>query len=149
ARFGDVRLEGVLGLPAETAARVLGLRAGSRYREAAVRDRVRALEERLRRDGFLEARVTARPPSRDAASGRGGLVVDVAAGRRYAVAFAGRRALAESALRGRLTFVDSGEVDDFEVEASARQLEAVYREQGYAFARVAGTLDGAADPPVV
>ena len=65
------------------------------------------------------------------------------------VTFAGRRALAESLLRGRLTFLDSGVVDDFEVEASARQLEAVYRDQGYAFARVAGTLDGSADPPAL
>jgi outer membrane protein insertion porin family len=149
ARFADVRLEGTLGLPAETAVGVLGFGAGDRYREATVRDRVRALEERLRREGFFEARVTARPPSREAASDRVRLVVDVAAGRRYVVTFAGRRALAESLLRSRLTFLDSGVVDDFEIEASARQLEAVYREQGYAFARVAGALDGSADPPAL
>ena len=149
ARFADVRLEGVLGLPPKTAARVLGLGAGDRYREAAVRDRVRALEERLRREGFFEARVTAEPPSREVASNRVRLVVDVAAGRRYMITFAGRRALAESVLRSRLTFIDSGVVDDFEVEASARQVEAVYREQGYAFARVTGTLDGSADPPAI
>jgi outer membrane protein insertion porin family len=149
ARFADVRLEGVLGLPPKTAARVLGLGAGDRYREAAVRDRVRALEERLRREGFFEARVTAEPPSREVASNRVRLVVDVAAGRRYMITFAGRRALAESVLRSRLTFIDSGVVDDFEVEASARQVEAVYREQGYAFARVTGTLDGSADPAVL
>ena len=149
ARFADVRLEGTPGLPAETAVEVLGLGAGDRYREAAVRDRVRALEERLRREGFFEARVTARPPSREAAANLVRLVVDVAAGRRYVVTFAGRRALAESLLRSRLTFLDSGVVDDFEVEASARQLEAAYRDQGYAFARVAGTLDGSADPPAL
>jgi outer membrane protein insertion porin family len=149
ARYSVVRLEGALGLPAETAARVFGLRAGDRYREAGVRDRVRALEERLRREGFFEARATARPPSWDAASNRVGLIVDVAAGRRYVVTFAGRRALAESLLRSRVTFFDSGVVDDFEVEASARQLEAVYREQGYAFARVTASLDAAANPPTL
>jgi outer membrane protein insertion porin family len=149
ARFASVRLEGALGLPARTAARALGLGSGDRYREAAVRDRVRALEERLRREGFFEARVAARPPSWDAASNRVELIVDVAAGRRYVVTFAGRRALAESVLRGRLTFLDSGVVDDFEVEASARQLEAVYREEGFAFARVTGALDTTADPPML
>ena len=60
ARFADVRLEGTLGLPEKTVTEVLGLGAGDRYREAAVRERVRALEERLRREGFFEARVTGR-----------------------------------------------------------------------------------------
>ena len=110
---------------------------------------MRALEERLRREGFFEARVTSRPPARVAGTPRVDLTVDVAAGRRYAVTFAGRHALAESALRDRLTLLDSGTVDEFEVEASARQLEALYREHGYAFARVTGTLDGAVDPPAI
>jgi outer membrane protein insertion porin family len=149
ARYDSVRLEGPLGLDSPTAARVFGLRAGDRYRETAARDRARALEERLRGEGFFEARVTARPPSWDAASNRVDLVVDVAAGRRYVVTFTGRRALAESVLRSRLTFLDSGAVDDFEVEASARQLEAAYREEGYAFARVTGALDATADPPAI
>jgi outer membrane protein insertion porin family len=149
ARYAEVCLEGTLGLPPEVAARALGLGAGDRYREAAVRDGVRALEERLRRDGFFEAHVAARPPSWDRATNRVRLAVDVAAGRRYDVTFTGRHALAESALRRRLTVADSGVVDDFEVEASARQLEAAYREQGYAFARVAGALDSAAEPPAL
>ena len=148
-RLEQVRFEGSLGLPEKTVTETLGLSPGDRYREAAVRERVRALEERLRREGFFEARVTARPPTRVAGTPRVDLTIDVAAGRRYAVTFAGRHALAESVLRDRLTLLDSGTVDEFEIEASARQLEALYREQGYAFARVTGTLDGAADPPAI
>ncbi len=147
-RLEQVRLEGSLGLPEKTVTEALGLGPGDRYREAAVRERVRALEERLRREGFFEAHVT-RPPTRVAGTPRVDLTIDVAAGRRYAVTFAGRRALAESVLRDRLTVLDSGAVDEFEVEASARQLEALYRERGYAFARVTGTLDGAVDPPAI
>jgi outer membrane protein insertion porin family len=148
-RLEQVRLEGSLGLPQKTVTQTLGLGTGDRYREATVRDRVRALEERLRREGFFEARATARPPTRGADTQRIDLTVDVAAGRRYAVTFVGRRALAESALRDRLTLRDSGTVDEFEVEASARQLEALYRERGYTFAHVTGSLDGAADPPAI
>ena len=145
----QVRFEGSLGLPEKTVTEALGLRPGDRYREAAVRERARALEERLRREGFFEARVTARPPSRVAGRPRVDLTIDVAAGRRYAVTFAGRHALAESVLRDRLTLLDSGTVDEFEVEASARQLEALYRERGYAFARVTGTLNGIVDPSAI
>ena len=148
-RLEQVRFEGSLGLPERTVTEALRLSTGDRYREAAVRERVRALEERLRREGFFEAHVTGRPPARVAGTPRVDLTIDVAAGRRYAVTFAGRRALAESVLRDRLTVLDSGVVDEFEVEASARQLEALYRERGYAFARVTGTLDGAVDPPAI
>ena len=148
-RLAQVRLEGSLGLPEKTVTEALGLGTDDRYREAAVRERVRALEERLRREGFFEARVTVRPPSRVADTPRVDLIVDVDAGRRYAVTFAGRRAVAESVLRDRLTLLDSGTVDEFEVEASARQLEALYRERGHAFARVTGAVDRAVDPPAI
>ena len=148
-RIEQVRLEGSLGLPEKTVTETLRLGAGDRYREATVRDRGRALEERLRREGFFEARVKSRPPARVAGTPRVDLTIDVAAGRRYAVTFGGRHALAESVLRDRLTVLDSDAVDEFEVEASARQIEALYRERGYAFARVTGTLDGAADPPAI
>ena len=149
ARVDHVRIEGTLGLPAVVVTRALALRTGDRYREALVRDRVRALEERLRQDGFFGARVTARPPLRETGSAKVDLAIDVAAGPRYELTFDGRRRLAESDLRRRLTFNDSGVVDAFEVEASARQLEAAYREQGYASARVTGALDDAAKPPTI
>jgi outer membrane protein insertion porin family len=149
ARLDHVRIEGTLGLPADVVTRTLALRAGDRYRESLVRDRVRALEERLRRDGFFTARVTSRPPVRDAGPGTVDLTIDVAAGPRYEVIFDGRAELAESDLRRRLTFNDSGVVDAFEVEASARQLEVAYRERGYAAARVTGALDEAATPPTI
>src|SRR5262249_53544834 len=62
ARLDRVQIEGDLGLPTDVVTRVLALHAGNRYREMLVRDRVRALEERLRREGFFAARVTSRLP---------------------------------------------------------------------------------------
>ena len=77
-RLGQVRLEGSLGLPERTVTEALRLSTGDRYREAAVRERVRALEERLRREGFFEAHVTGRPPARVADTPRVDLTIDVA-----------------------------------------------------------------------
>jgi outer membrane protein insertion porin family len=148
-RLGRVGIQGTLGLPLAAVTRALALRPGDRYRESVVRDRILALEERLRREGFFGARVTSRPPIRKTGAAELDLAIDVAAGPRYAVTFDGRRALAESALRGRLTFNDSGVVDTFEVEASARRLEAAYREEGYAAARVTGALDETSVPPTI
>jgi outer membrane protein insertion porin family len=148
-RLDHVRIEGTLGLPPDVVTRALALRTGDRYREALVRDRVSALEERLRRESFFGARVTSRPPVREAGSVKVDLTIDVAAGRRYELVFDGRRELTEADLRNRLTFNDSGVVDTFEVEASARQLEAAYRERGFASARVTGALDDTAEPPTI
>jgi outer membrane protein insertion porin family len=148
-RLDHVRIEGALGLPPDVVTRALALGTGDRYQEALVRDRVRALEERLRREGFFRAQVTARPPVRETGSATVDLTVDVAAGPRYELIFDGRRGLTESDLRGRLTLIDSGVVDIFEIEASARQLEAAYRERGYASAKVTGTLDDTAEPPTI
>jgi outer membrane protein insertion porin family len=149
AQLALVKIAGSLGLSPDAVAKGLALRQGDRYREPVVRDRVRALETRLRRDGFLEARVATQAPVRQAGTPNVELAVDVAAGPRYAVVFDGRQALAESVLRDRLTFLDSGVVDEFEVEASARQIEAAYRDAGYAFAQVTGALDRATAPPTV
>ena len=148
-RLDHVRIEGTLGLPLDVVTRTLALRAGDRYREALVGERVRALEERLHREGFFGARVTSRPPVGETGSAKVDLTVDVAAGPRYELIFDGRHALTESDLRGRLTLIDSGVVDAFEVEASARQLEAAYRERGYASAKVTGALDDTAEPPTI
>ena len=64
--------------------------------------------------------------------------------------FAGRRAVAESVLRDRLTLLDSGAVDEFEVEA---RLGSCWRpstaSEWHAFARVTGALDRAVDPPAI
>ena len=148
-RLDHVRIEGALGLPVDIVTRTLGLQTGDRYQESLVRDRIHALEERLRREGFFGAQVTSPPPVRETGSATADLAVDVAAGPRYELIFDGRRGLTEPDLRGRLTLIDSGVVDTFEVEASARQLEVAYRERGYASAKVTGTLDGTAEPPTI
>jgi outer membrane protein insertion porin family len=149
ARLGRVAVEGTLGLPVDDVRRTLALRSGDQYRETVVRDRIRALEEKLRSEGFFTARVTSRTPAKVTGSATVDLSIDVAAGPRYQVIFDGRAQLAESDLRRRLTFNDSGVIDAFEVEASARQLEVAYREAGHAATKVTGSLTAGADPPTV
>jgi len=117
-------------------ARVSKLREGAPYRDLLVRDGVRAIEDRLRGDGFYEARATAGPPRRRAETDRVDLDVEVVAGPRFTVELRGNTALSDSALRSQLTFAQAGRADEFEQQASARQIESAYREQGFHFARV-------------
>jgi outer membrane protein insertion porin family len=136
ARVGDVRFEGDTGLPAEQLAKALKLREGRPYREPLVREGARAVEERLRKEGYYEARVTADAPDWRAAANRVDLDFHVTAGPRFRVEFEGRGALPESALTSQLTFATSGATDKVEQDASAHQIEAAYRERGYHFVTV-------------
>ena len=126
-------LVGDTGLPAGQLEKALKLREGSAYRESLARDGARAAEERLRHEGYYEARVTAGPPDWRPDTNRVDLDIRVTAGPRFRVEFEGRSALPESALTSQLTFAVSGAVDAFEQEASAHQLEVAYRERGYHF----------------
>lgn len=135
ARIGEVRLESASGLPAERVEKTLKLREGDVYRESVARDAARVAEERLRQDGYYTARVTARPDWRPDLN-RVDLRIHVTGGPRFRVVFEGGSALSPSDLRSRLTFPESGSADAFEQEASARQLEAAYREHGYHFVTV-------------
>ena len=72
ARLAQVRLEGPLGLPEKTATEALGLRTGDRYRRPRCANGSALLEERLRREGFFEARVTGRPPAKPGRGHPGG-----------------------------------------------------------------------------
>jgi outer membrane protein insertion porin family len=136
ARVGEVRFEGETGLPADQLARVFKLREGRRYREALAREGARAVEERLRREGYFEARATVGSPDWHADANRVDLTVRIASGPRFRVEFDGRSALRESLLASELTFQASGAADRFEQEASAHQIESAYRERGYHFATV-------------
>jgi len=136
ARIGTVRLTAEPPSVAPLAESALGLREGRRYREDALRDAVQAAEERLRQAGMFEARVVAEPPRWDAATNLVDLAIHVAAGRRFRVEFPGAKALDEKALKERLTFPHTGTVDETELRASARQIEAAYREAGHHFATV-------------
>jgi hypothetical protein len=69
ARVGEIRARGPNG-EARRVLAVLGLETGDRYRETVVRERVRAAEERLRKDGWFEARVTAGSPTWDPVTNR-------------------------------------------------------------------------------
>jgi outer membrane protein insertion porin family len=115
---------------------MLKLREGRSYKESLPRDDARAAEERLRQEGYYQARVTIGPPDWHAPSNRVDLDVRVTAGPRFRVEFEGRHALRESVLKSQLTLLASGVTDQFEAEASARQLEVAYQERGYHFATV-------------
>ena len=80
--------------------------------------------------------MTAASPDWHRETNRVDLEFRVAAGPRFRVEFEGRGALRESVLRSHLTFPASGVTDQFEQQASARELEAAYRERGYHFAKV-------------
>jgi outer membrane protein insertion porin family len=136
ARVGEVRFEGDTGLPVEQLAKAAKVREGRPYQESLMREGTRAVEERLRQEGFYEARVTAGPPDWKAATNQVDIAFHVTTGSRFRVEFEGRGALPESALRSQLTFATSGTADRVEQEASAHQIEAAYRERGYHFATV-------------
>ena len=136
ARIGRVEFRGTHGLTESELARRSKLREGTPYREQLVRDGVRAIEDHLRAERFFEARAVPGPPRWRPENDRVDLDVEVTVGPRYEVEFRGRSALSESALRAQLTFTQSGRADEFEQQASARQIEAAYRERGHHFARV-------------
>jgi outer membrane protein insertion porin family len=136
ARLGGVEFAGEPGLTPSELLRLSRLREGAQYRDLLVRDGVRAIEDHLRAEGFYEARATPGAPRWKPEENRVDLEVEVRAGPRFQVEFRGRTALSEKALRSQLTFAQSGRADEFEQQASARQIEAAYREQGYHFAQV-------------
>jgi outer membrane protein insertion porin family len=122
--------------------KAFGLGPDDRFRERAFRDGVRNVEQGLHEQGFFESRVAPREPAWDRATNQVDLTLQVTEGPLTRVEFTGREALKEKALRERLTFADSRLVDEVEVRASTEQVERAYREAGYHFARVSGTLGG-------
>jgi outer membrane protein insertion porin family len=142
ARVRRVEITGLVHAEAKPLYKALDLDEGDRFRERALRDGVRAVEEKLHEMGFFEARVTAPEPAWDAATHQVDITVQVVEGPLTKVEFRGREALSEKALRERLTFADARIVDEVEVRASAEQIERAYREKGYPDVRVTGTLGG-------
>jgi len=142
ARVRNVTITGLVHADAKPLYKALALEQGDRFRERALHDGTRAVEEKLHEEGFFEARATSREPAWDAATHRVDVTVQIVEGPKTIVEFSGREALSEKDLREHLTFADSRIVDDVEVRASADQLERAYREAGYPFAHVTGTLGG-------
>jgi len=140
ARIGTVDLRGVAGAEAAALRRSFKLDAGGEYGERAARERVQRLEDALRKDGYFEAQLRLTRAVWDSASNRVAIEVEAERGPKYRVEFHGVAALKESDLRDGLGFTESGVVDETEVATNAREIEAVYRESGYHFARVAGSL---------
>jgi outer membrane protein insertion porin family len=144
ARIGKVEVTGISRADAALVRKTLGLDEGDAFRDRSLRESVRAVEQILHDRGFFEARVTADEPALDPVTNRVAISVRVVEGPLVRVEFSGRSALAEKALRERLTFADARVVDEFEVRASAEQIERAYREAGHHFASVTGALGGEA-----
>jgi outer membrane protein insertion porin family len=149
ARIGSIRFQGVAPDETERLAKGLDLAVGDRFREPALRQGAQALEVKLRQDGFFEARVSVQPPDWDGASNTVSITLEVSQGPRYRVQFRGVEALKESRLQARLPFADAGVADEAEIATGARQIEAAYREEGYAFAKVSGALETHPDVRVI
>ncbi len=148
-RVARVELTGLARADDKPLRKALNLSEGDVFRERRYRDGLRTLEEGLHAQGFFEARLSPQEPAWDRATNRVDVVVQVVEGPLTQVEFIGRKALREAALKERLVFGDSRVVDEFEVRASADQIERAYREEGYAFVRVAGTLGGDASTRTV
>lgn len=148
ARVGRAEITGLTRAEPEALRKALDLDEGDRFRERALRDGVRAVEQHLHDRGFFAARVTTREPTWDPATNRVNLTLEVVEGPLTRTEFKGLAALSEKVLRERLTFADARIVDEIEVRASAEQLERGYREAGYHFVHVTGTLGGDAAAPV-
>jgi outer membrane protein insertion porin family len=149
ARIGSLRFQGVAEPEAERLGKLLALDPGDRFRDGTLRQQVRAMEERLRQDGYFEARIEVEPPIWDATTNTVSVMLEVFQGPRYQVEFRGVEALRESRLRARLTFAEAGTADEGEIAASARNIEAAYREEGYAFAHVSGAMERKEEGPVI
>lgn len=140
SRIGAVDIRGVSDAEAAGLRKVLNLDPGDEYSQRTTRERVQVLEDALRKDGYFEARLRLAEPVRDSLSHQVAIEVEAERGPKYRVEFHGVTELKESGLRDRLGFKDSGVVDDAEVATNARELEAMYRESGYHFARATGSL---------
>lgn len=153
---GDVRIRGAERVSVEVLAKAFsgkrrliplefftgpfGQRIGRPYMARASRDGLEAVREKLGDEGFLESKVSLATPVVDRANHRVDLELDVREGPKYVVEFAGNEGLKDSVLRQQLTFAASGTVDETEVEANARQLATFYRDNGYHFAKITGSL---------
>jgi outer membrane protein insertion porin family len=149
ARVGRIDVEAADPDVAARVRRSLRLLPGQPFRPGRLRERVRAAERDLREAGRFQAQVSAGEPRVDPTSNTVDLHVTVDAGPPVDVAFVGNRSIDAATLRARLTFTETGTVDEAEVRASARQLAASYRERGHAFAEVTGHLARADDRGVV
>ena len=142
AYVGRVQIDGLVRAEVKPLRKALGFSEGDVFRERPYREGLRAFEEELRKQGFFEARVTPRQSPFDPALNRVDVTLEVVEGPKTIVEFVGRDALKESELREKLTFTEAPVLDEVEVRASVEQLMRTYREAGYHFVKVTGTLGG-------
>jgi outer membrane protein assembly factor BamA len=117
---------------------LFGIFGLGRYDRRAIRERVEALERRLRERGYFTARVRAvgEELSREAVGVTVRPVIDVERGPLTRVRFVGNANLSEAELSEELTFSESGAVDEVEVEQSRLRIEGRYRSIAHYYARV-------------
>jgi outer membrane protein insertion porin family len=141
ARVGEIRVDGGPRLSPETIRVLLRIDEGDRYVTQTVREAGEALQRSIRDRGFFAARVEIREVRPHARSRRVHLDVNVQEGAHARIRFEGNTAITDGILHQRLTFADSGFVDEAEVRASARQIESAYRDRGYAFVAASGRVE--------
>ena len=112
----------------------LATRPGAPLDLDALESDVRAVRARLRRDGFLRARVGSPGVRLDGEAAR--VEIPVEAGPRLEFRFEGASALAGSELRASLGLEAEQVLDAPAIEAAARRVRALYVARGYAAARV-------------
>lgn len=149
ARIGEVTIQGARRADAAAVRQAAALKEGAPLREAELRAAAERAQTHLRGAGFPTAEVAARAGERDAASDRVPVTLHVEEGLRLTVEIEGAHAIPEPDLREQLTFAYTGIVDDVELQASVRAVEARYRERGYHFVAAGGSLERRDDEAVV
>lgn len=100
---------------------------------------IRAQEAVLRRyrdEGFLQARIVGQGFRLNRAAGTADLFLDLREGERWRVRFTGNEALRRRELLTGLSFYESGIIDDEELRAAVREIQARYAAAGHLFADV-------------
>jgi outer membrane protein insertion porin family len=149
ARLGKIEIVGGSHIDPAGLARAFGLRRDAYFRDAEVREGVLRVQEQLRKEGYFEGRVADSHVLWNRAENRVDIRVELSEGAKFRVEFVGNRELKDALLSERLMLEDSGVVDETEIRANARQIEALYRENGYHFVRVQAALETADSPQTV
>lgn len=109
-----------------------------RYDLKLTRERAASFEAMLREDGYYAARVRAVGEARD--QGRVRPVINVDRGPKVTVLFEGNASLSDKELTKELTFIESGAIDEVELEQSRLKIEQRYRSIAHYYVKVRASM---------
>ena len=110
-----------------------------RYDRKLTRERAAQLEQLLREEGYVSARVKALGESIEGDKVRP--VIKLSLGSRLRVRFQGNASLSDEELSGELTFEESGVFDEVELEQSKRNIEQRYKSIAHYYAQVSASVE--------